>query len=298
MNAGTGGSSVGTGGTANTALRLENSGNGQAVIQNLTAKNASGTAVSAAFGINPNFSTNGIFLLTRSNTSDLLMDLGTGNIGINTVPTAKLHVNGTFRLVDGTQANGRILASDANGNAFWKDDPIPNNPAAYITPYVSAAGGTNVAWNNNTGWLNNAEVNVPLNEITDVGNVYDPTTGVVTINTAGAYFVTVGVRLRNDPAATPGFDGSSGNLLGYLMVKPSASATFNPIASQGVNIIRGLSNPGGLIIYDASVESIMLLNPSDQLKLNFRTYGTANMNNDPANVVLDKSGSYLRVYKF
>jgi len=45
----------------------------------------------------------------------------TGDIGIGTnLPSAKLHVNGTFRLVDGTQGLGRILMSDALGNASWK----------------------------------------------------------------------------------------------------------------------------------------------------------------------------------
>lgn len=51
----------------------------------------------------------------------------TGNIGIGTTtPSTKLHLVSTtspaFRLVDGTQANGKVLVSDANGNASWKDN--------------------------------------------------------------------------------------------------------------------------------------------------------------------------------
>jgi hypothetical protein len=46
--------------------------------------------------------------------------------GIGTInPTTKLHVNSTsspaFRLSDGTNANGKVLASDADGNASWQD---------------------------------------------------------------------------------------------------------------------------------------------------------------------------------
>ena len=44
-----------------------------------------------------------------------------GYVGIGTAaPTANLHVNGTTRLVDGTQGAGKILTSDASGNASWQ----------------------------------------------------------------------------------------------------------------------------------------------------------------------------------
>ena len=44
-----------------------------------------------------------------------------GNIGIGTnIPGAKLHIaSGTLRYVNGTQGAGKILQSDANGNATW-----------------------------------------------------------------------------------------------------------------------------------------------------------------------------------
>ena len=34
-------------------------------------------------------------------------------------PTATLDVNGTFKLADGTEGSGKVLGSDANGNATW-----------------------------------------------------------------------------------------------------------------------------------------------------------------------------------
>ena len=44
-----------------------------------------------------------------------------GNIGIGTnTPTATLSVSGSFRLTDGTQGNGKVLTSDASGNASWE----------------------------------------------------------------------------------------------------------------------------------------------------------------------------------
>lgn len=49
-----------------------------------------------------------------------------GNVGIGTIsPTRKLHIesptSGAIRIVDGTQADGRVLTSDANGVGTWQE---------------------------------------------------------------------------------------------------------------------------------------------------------------------------------
>ncbi|MBL0043326.1 MAG: hypothetical protein IPP33_02565 [Flavobacteriales bacterium] len=63
---------------------------------------------------------NGSIRLTTIASGDLSL-LPAGNVGINTLaPTADLHVAGTMRLEDGTQAAGRILTSDGLGNATWQ----------------------------------------------------------------------------------------------------------------------------------------------------------------------------------
>jgi hypothetical protein len=54
---------------------------------------------------------------------DILTMAGTGNVGIGTTTnpaTAKLHVAGNFKLVDGTQGIGKVLTSDADGLASWQ----------------------------------------------------------------------------------------------------------------------------------------------------------------------------------
>ncbi|NML68205.1 hypothetical protein HHL23_00050 [Chryseobacterium sp. RP-3-3] len=105
---GTGGTTVTTSNTANMALRLENSGNGQAVIQHLLAKDASGTTKEAIMGINPTVNTNGIFLLSRTGSNDLVMDLVNGNFGMGTTPTATAKLNVAGNIV----ASGTITPSD------------------------------------------------------------------------------------------------------------------------------------------------------------------------------------------
>jgi hypothetical protein len=44
-----------------------------------------------------------------------------GNVGINTgLPTEKLHVEGSVRIVDGTEQNGYVLTCDTNGVGSWQ----------------------------------------------------------------------------------------------------------------------------------------------------------------------------------
>jgi uncharacterized protein (TIGR02145 family) len=58
------------------------------------------------------------------------------NVGVGTnYPDVNLHVNGTFRITDGTEGDGKILTSDAEGLTSWQDPPPPppvNYPSVWI----------------------------------------------------------------------------------------------------------------------------------------------------------------------
>ncbi len=58
-------------------------------------------------------------IVSQSNSLVLGKDANVG-IGIS-APTAKLHVKGDVKIVDGTQAAGKVLTSDANGLASWQE---------------------------------------------------------------------------------------------------------------------------------------------------------------------------------
>jgi hypothetical protein len=53
--------------------------------------------------------------------SMVLGDTSNVNVGIGTgYPSSKLHVKGAVKIVDGTQGAGKVLTSDASGNASWQ----------------------------------------------------------------------------------------------------------------------------------------------------------------------------------
>ncbi|NHN24746.1 hypothetical protein FIA58_003570 [Flavobacterium jejuense] len=72
--------------------------------QNATAIGYQATATQA----------NSIILGSTTNTNNKV------GIGTNT-PDERLHVNGSVKIVDGTQANGKVLVSDSHGKASWSD---------------------------------------------------------------------------------------------------------------------------------------------------------------------------------
>jgi len=75
-------------------------------------------------------------------------------VGINKVPAVSLDITGQFKLVNGTQANGYYLKSDANGLTSWADPTtLPVTLAAGQVGFGSATnlltGSTRLTFNDN-----------------------------------------------------------------------------------------------------------------------------------------------------
>lgn len=62
-----------------------------------------------------------------------------GNVGIGTSsPTATLDVAGNVKIADGTEGAGKVLTSDANGNATWKKNQTAGSASGFGPTITSA----------------------------------------------------------------------------------------------------------------------------------------------------------------
>ena len=224
----------------------------------------------------------------------------TGNVGIGTTsPAAKLDVNGNIKIADGSQGANKVLTSDANGVASWRTATVDNTVAdPFTNPYLIASGGTNIAYAGGAGWTEGGTgVNCLLNESVDTHNVYNPSTGIVTISENGFYLVRPEIAYSNVPATGSVFDGTSGKWDIYLNLKANGAPFSTPIAIKEAIVTRGITSPGINGWYlDAS--TTIYLKAGDQISVTFHTYGTNNMNANTNNVIYRRSVSSLTLYKF
>lgn len=224
---------------------------------------------------------------------------GNGNVGIGTqTPAAKLDVAGKIKIKDGTEAVGRVLTSDANGLASW-NEPLFDSSKNY-TPYMIAFGGSNIVWNNNAGWTDSSPaVPLILDEFTDADNVYNTSTGEVTITKTGAYLILAQVEFLNPPSTSnPGFNGLSGELGFTITLTPHSTSASTIIAGSSHRALRGVSSGSSLPLrYQLSGNTMLILNPGDKIRLNFATHGAIDMNNDPSKLSVNRNDSLFAIYK-
>ncbi|SIQ97567.1 TNF(Tumour Necrosis Factor) family protein, partial [Chryseobacterium sp. RU37D] len=209
-------------------------------------------------------------------------------------PAANLDVAGNVKIADGTQGTGKVLTSDANGLASWKTPPITSNGSPIL--YVSAKSGTDIFWNNGSGWTDSTPGTLgwhpfvlKLNEATDINNIYDPSTGKITITEEGLYYIDSQISYMNTPSSSnPGFDGTSGHLFCELFI------SNQPSSIENISVIRGVKSTGNSTI---NINRTVLLKPGDTIQILIYSYETANMNNDHTYPSIQRSVSNFELFK-
>lgn len=139
-----------------------------------------------------------------------------GNVGIGvSAPTADLHLQGSFKFIDGNQQNGKVLTSDAAGNATWQ--PIP------VNALWSPGAGNNIYYNLGSVGIGTAN---PAHRLHIVGgNVAVDNGGVV--SQGGNWSVSLGTS--GQPAAPAKSFGIHSYFQGQGGASFFAMSPFNPV---------------------------------------------------------------------
>lgn len=131
-------------------------------------------------------------------TGDRIITQGNNTLSFNTTIAGgtKLISNGStvaqksaVQIIDGGQANGKYLMSDASGNATWQDARLTSVPGAFYT------GGAIVIPANNNATCTGASIKLPPGKwMIHLGSTVSTSTNTSTPLTAGSIWVTFTIQ--------------------------------------------------------------------------------------------------------
>lgn len=133
-----------------------------------------------------------------SDTNNLLTLSGTGTnaIGVGTdTPSTNLHLvkgsSGAIKIVDGTQGDGKVLTSNANGVGTWVK-PYKAFLAQFRPPNINAIATNSTVFDAAT---------IPIDTLVydDFGGEFNITTGMWIVGTTGRYNMSAYAHITNSP---------------------------------------------------------------------------------------------------
>ncbi len=241
---------------AATGIVVENTNNHASTY---AAHGAVSNAGTASFGINSTANDAGSSFLWSNDAVDFKIGLSGserlrikagGNVGINTAsPDTKLHVVGTsgttLKIVDGNQAAGKVLTSDANGVASWS------------TP----SGTTQWTTNASDIYYNTGNVGIgiatPTNKLQVTGSAAGASfTGMMIANTAGGIGSSSELHFA---LGNNGSSGSTGGIANYSDTASQAGLSFRTYDGSTSEKMR-ITGPGNVGIGNTNPSSILDVN--------------------------------------
>ena len=180
---------------------------------------------------------------STSSRSDAFTILKNGNVGVGiNAPTTKLHVAGSIRMVDGYQATGFVMISDANGVAKWTSPTAITNNSWGITGnsgtsatsnFIGTTDGTDLVIKTN----NSEQMRVTTGGNLGVGTT-NPTQAKVVIN--GSQNSTLSYGYLNSSGSV----GTTSSTTAYSLYASAriAATEFNAYSDERIKKIRAISN--------------------------------------------------------
>ncbi len=181
------------------------------------------------------------------------IDFKNERLGIGTMaPKAKLDIAGTVKITDGTQGAGKILTSDANGNARWAAPKISNTGVrAWLTKFTAQPGNILFpsSWNASTfGAFNDGP--------------FDALNGIYTAPSTGLYRFELAMKPDKSTPQTPAVSGS------YTI---SIFAGFTVVATVDTRFSANSFYP------DSYCSGIIKLNQGDIVRVTISLTSNANV---------------------
>ncbi len=198
----------------------------------------------------------------------------TQNIGIGTLsPSATLDINGTVKISGGSPAVGKVLMSDANGNATWN---AVANPSLNTGVAVNLSGNTVIQSSSLSSTQTVPFVdNIIAYRSFDDGNNFDNTTNTYTAPASGVYAVSFNIS---------NYELAASQNNGILQITLSV---------QGSSITSWIGNShsiGSYLPNSITGSTLIKLNQGNTLKLLI-----AQSTGVP--VYLDQAGTNLSIYR-